>query len=57
MVVSPDPYRVSFVRPDGSKMDGPVIPFDRIRVTEAEKAELQALLRVPAARTAPMPRT
>jgi len=38
-VVTPDPYRVEIVRPDGTRRRGPVISYDRIRVTDAHKAE------------------
>lgn len=41
-LVSPEPYRVSFVGPDGKRTDGPVIPYDRIRVTDREKDEWRA---------------
>ena len=33
-----DPYRVDFIRPDGSRVSGPSIPYDRVRVTDAVKA-------------------
>lgn len=36
-VITPDPYQVSFLAPDGSTFRGPVIPFDPIRVDAAEK--------------------
>ena len=33
-----DPYRAEFIRPDGSRVAGPPIEYDRIRVTDAVKA-------------------
>jgi hypothetical protein len=41
VLLSPDPYRVSFIA-DGKQTDGPVIPFTRLRVTDADKAEWRA---------------
>lgn len=36
--VQHDPYRVEFIRPDGSRVSGPPIPYERVRVTDAVKA-------------------
>ena len=41
VVLSPEPYRVSFIA-DGRQSDGPVIPYQRLRVTDADKAEWRA---------------
>lgn len=38
-IVTPDPYRVEIVRPDGTRRQGPAVSYDRVRVTEALKAE------------------
>jgi hypothetical protein len=41
ILLSPEPYRVSFV--DGGKQtDGPVISYERLRVTDADKAAWRA---------------
>lgn len=34
-VVSPDPYRVEVIDPDGSRVRGPTLRYDRVRVTDA----------------------
>jgi hypothetical protein len=36
-IVTPDPYRVTWVSPSGQKTVGEPIPFQRVRVTDAEK--------------------
>lgn len=36
-IVSPEPYRVTFVAPSGTRLEGPVIPFQAVKVTNAEK--------------------
>jgi hypothetical protein len=38
VILSPDPYRVTFVV-GGKETEGPVIPYERLRVTEADKVE------------------
>lgn len=38
-IVHPEPYRVEYVEPNGSRVTGPIIPYDRIRVTEAHKEQ------------------
>jgi hypothetical protein len=41
VVLSPEPYHVSFIV-NGKQTDGPVIPYDRLKVTEADKAAWRA---------------
>src|SRR4051812_13189671 len=36
-IVCPDPYRVVFMQPNGSRVEGPVISYARVRVGNAEK--------------------
>lgn len=36
-IVHPEPYQVEYVRPDGSRSRGPVIPYEKVRVNEAHK--------------------
>lgn len=36
-VAYPDPYHVVLVKPDGLTLQGPVIPYDGLRVTDAHK--------------------
>jgi hypothetical protein len=40
-IVTPEPYRVHWVTPDGRRTTGPVIPYDKVKVTEADKERLQ----------------
>lgn len=37
-VVHADPYRVDWVSPDGTTVSGPVVAYDPVRVTHADKA-------------------
>lgn len=41
-VVTPDPYRVSYVNLNGVRITGPEIPFTPVPVTEAEKDQYRA---------------
>jgi hypothetical protein len=38
-IVHPAPYHVVFVEPSGRQRAGPIIRYDRIRLSEAHKAE------------------
>jgi hypothetical protein len=38
-VVRHDPYRVEWVAPNGQRVVGPVLPYERLRVTDADKEE------------------
>lgn len=48
VLLSPEPYRVSFIA-NGKQTDGPVIPYQKLRVTDADKAEWRAERSRPAA--------
>lgn len=37
-VVSPDPYRVEVIDPDGTRVRGPTLRYDRVRVTDEVRA-------------------
>lgn len=62
-VVRAEPYRVEWISPSGQKTEGPVTPFERIRINAAEKeAHLASMTRpgsimvigMPGAQAAPM---
>ncbi len=36
-IVHADPYRVDWVSPDGTKVTGPIVSYDPVRVTDADK--------------------
>jgi hypothetical protein len=40
-VVTPDPYRVEWIAPNGARTAGPSIPAPRLKVTEADKKEIE----------------
>jgi hypothetical protein len=48
VLLSPEPYRVSFVV-NGKQIDGPVIPYQKLRVTDADKDDWRAERSKPAA--------
>lgn len=48
-IVTPEPYRVSYVNLNGVRINGPIIPFTAVRVTDAEKEEYRAERRRPVA--------
>lgn len=46
-IVHPEPYRVELVRPDGTRVGGPHVPYQPVRVTEAHKEEWREERRQP----------
>ena len=40
-VVTPDPYRVSWIAPNGARTSGPVIPFPKVKVSDADKKAIE----------------
>jgi hypothetical protein len=48
-VVCPNPYRVLIIDPAGQRVEGPVIPYQPVRVTDREKAEWREARQQPAA--------
>lgn len=40
-VVTPEPYRVEWIAPNGARTTGPAIPAPRLEVTDADKKEIE----------------